>query len=77
MRRSTALLKVSIPLLLTLLLELTVNEVFLVKALKFQLVVYTPFHILDFMVDKLSPAYGVLDAALLRKTLSDLMVKLY
>ena len=76
MRRSTALLKVSIPLLLTLLLELTVNEVFLVKALKFQLVVYTPFHILDFMVDKLSPAY-VLDAALLRKTLSDLMVKLY
>ena len=48
--------KISIKLNLYL-LELTVNEVFLVKSLKFQLIVYTPYHILDYMVDKLCPTY--------------------
>ena len=37
--------------------ELQVNEIFLIKALKFQLIVYTPFHLVDFFVTKICPTY--------------------
>ena len=32
-------------------IELTTNEIFLVKALKFQFVVYTPFELIDLMIE--------------------------
>jgi hypothetical protein len=57
-------------------LELNTNEIFLIKALKFQFIVHTPFHLVEYMVSRVCPAHFA-DAAQLRLKLETTMVKLY
>lgn len=57
-------------------LELNTNEIFLIKALKFQLIVHTPFHLVEYMVSRVCPAHYA-EPAQLRLKLETTMVKLY